>query len=278
MFDKLKNKLHEMKYGYPKYHTVEELEKINGGKESLNIKLQRLGFKYNITEVEEQQKEKTIFEDIIGHDNIKKILQSMTDSVFKSNLPVSMLLDGSAGCAKSMFLKDIEKFYKTESYYIDGAKATKAGIFDVLFEDTGNKIKYLIIDEIDKLNLNDQESLLTLIEDGRIIQTQKNGKKDKKYENLSVIAASNDKSNMLYPLLTRFYKIKIKDYTIEEFKTISRKVLLEQYKIDEGITEYIIQRILDSKKRPNIRDVKQIAKLCNNDIEMVDLLIESSTD
>lgn len=271
MFDKLINKLHEMRYGYPKYYTVSELEKMNMGKVSLNTKLQSLGFK--IIDVE---KEKTIFGNIIGQDNIKKILESMINSVFKSNLPVSILLDGSAGCAKSMFLKDIEKFYRNESYYIDGAKATKAGIFDVLFEDEVNRIKFLIIDEIDKLNLNDQESLLTLIEDGRIIQTQKNGKKDKIYENLSVIAASNDKSNMLYPLLTRFYKIKIKDYTIEEFKTISRKVLLEEYKIDEGIIEYIIQRILDTKKRPNIRDIKQIAKLCNNDIEMVDLLIENS--
>lgn len=215
--------------------------------------------------------ESSIFSDIIGYENIKKILQTMLDST----TPISILLDGSAGCGKSMFLKDIERHYRYQTYYIDGSRATKAGIFNVLFEDENNQIRYLLIDEIDKLNISDQESLLTLIEDGRLIQVQKNGTMSKKYDNLSVIAASNDKNSILYPLQTRFYKIAIKDYTIDQFKEISRKVL-QQYNLSQEVQEYIILRILETKKKPNIRDVKQIAKLCNNDKNMVDLLIESS--
>src|SRR5215207_938339 len=114
---------------------------------------------------------KGIFSDIIGHNNVKTILTNMLDSVLKNNIPVSILLDGSAGCGKSLFLKSIEKQYPQITKYIDGSKATKAGIFDTLIEDENNSIKFLVIDEIDKLDLDDQESLLTLIEDGRIIQT-----------------------------------------------------------------------------------------------------------
>lgn len=221
--------------------------------------------------IKESEKVSNIFDDIIGYDSIKKILQTMLNSPS----PISILLDGSPGCGKSMMLKDIEKHYKSQTYYIDGSRATKAGIFNVLFEDESNSIRYLLIDELDKLNISDQESLLTLIEDGRIVQTQKNGTMSKKYDNLSVIAASNDKDNILYPLQTRFYKIAIKDYTIEQFKEISRKVLL-QYNLSSEVQEYIILKVLESKKKPNIRDIKQLAKLCNNSKEMVDLLIESS--
>ena len=217
-----------------------------------------------------------IFGEIIGYPQIKQILQNMIGSIYKNNTPVSILLDGSAGCGKSMFLKAIERAHKDESYYIDGSKATKAGIFNVLFEDKENQIKFLIIDEIDKLAIDDQESLLTLIEDGRLIQTQKNGTFDKTYSNLSVIAASNDKKDMLYPLLTRFFKIKIKDYTPAQFREIGERVL-EKYNLYPTVIDYIITKVVEvGQPKPNIRTLKQIGKLCNNSAQMVDLLLENS--
>ena len=229
---------------------------------------------YEWNRVINTSKQKEIFDEIIGYPDIKQILKNMIDSIYKNNTPVSILLDGSAGCGKSMFLKAIERAHKDESYYIDGSKATKAGIFNVLFEDKENQIKFLIIDEIDKLAIDDQESLLTLIEDGRLIQTQKNGTFDKTYDNLSVIAASNDKSNMLYPLLTRFFKIKVKDYTKAQFREIGERVL-EQYNLYPTVIDYIITKV-EQQPKPNIRTLKQIGKLCNNSAQMVNLLLENS--
>ena len=190
--------------------------------------------------------------------------------------PISILLDGSPGCGKSLFLKQIEKFHPNETKYIDGSgKTTKAGIFDVLFNDETNSIRYLCVDEVDKLNTNEQEALLTLIEDGRIVQTQKSGTMEKRYDKLSVIAASNVKGDILEPLQTRFYKIKIKDYTEVQFKEIAASIL-PQYKLSQPVIEHIITSVWTKKTKPNIRDVKQLAKLCNNNIEMVDLLLENS--
>lgn len=275
---KLNEFIFRLKHGHPSYLKPEELEKINKyattdelekiEKPVITSKLARRFNKDGDTYF--YRPDYTIFDEIIGYDDIKKILKNMVDSEH----PVSILLDGSAGCGKSMFLKAIEKAHLEETYYIDGSKATKAGIFNVLMEDEENKIRFLIIDEIDKLNIDDQESLLTLMEDGRLIQTQKNGTFSKTYDNLSVIAASNDKSNMLEPLLTRFFKIKIKDYTSSQFREIGEKVLA-QYKLSNNVIDYIITKVLQQPK-PNIRTIKQIAKLCNNDINMVDLLIENS--
>jgi Holliday junction resolvasome RuvABC ATP-dependent DNA helicase subunit len=221
-------------------------------------------------------KDKDTFDEIIGHDSIKKILKNTINSVLKNKQPISVLLNGSPGCGKSLFLKEIEKnFPSPTSYYVDGSRATKAGIFDILFEDEFNRIKFLLIDEIDKLNLNDQEALLTLIQDGRIIQVQKNKTASKKYDNLSVIAASNDIDRIMEPLQTRFFDIHIEDYTDEQVSNIAR-LKLKRYDLNDSTIEYIIVKVLQSKKESKIRFAEQLAKLCNNNKEMVNLLVENS--
>jgi MoxR-like ATPase len=213
-----------------------------------------------------------IFDAIIGYPDVKAIMKNM----LINDHPISILLDGSPGCGKSMFLKQIEKFYPQSTRYVDGSgKTTKAGIFDILFADEENEIRYLVIDEVDKLNTTEQEALLTLIEDGRIIQTQKSGTMEKQYSKLSIIAASNVKEDILEPLQTRFYKIKIKDYTEAQFKEIAASIL-PQYKLSQEVIEHIITSVWTKKKKPNIRDIKNIAKLCNNSIDMVNLLLENS--
>jgi hypothetical protein len=50
---------------------------------------------------------------------------------------------------------------------------------------------------------------------------------------------------------------------------------LQNMGIHDGVIYYIILRVSEQKK-PNIRTIKQIAKLCNNNVKMVDLLIENS--
>src|SRR5688572_3002661 len=269
--DKFLNTLNKMKQASPIFHAIEKLEAYQ---QVTFIQDKEVEIKYKVEEIE-PEKEKNIFE-IIGHDNIKKILKSTVDSIFRHKRPVSILMDGSPGCGKSMFLKEIEKnFPPPQTYFVDGSRATKAGIFDVLFEDEFNKIKILLIDEIDKLDSQNQEALLTLMQDGRVVQTQKNGKRSKKYDNLSVIAASNDKDRMLEPLLTRFFDIQIKDYTDNEVLFITRK-RLERYNLNQDVIEHIALKVLKSNKESKIRFAEQIAKLCNNDIKMVDMLIEHS--
>jgi Cdc6-like AAA superfamily ATPase len=218
------------------------------------------------------EKRYSLFESVIGYDNIKIILSNL----LKSEYPVSILLTGSAGCGKSLFLKEIELKFPAESYYIDGSRATKAGIFEVLFKDTKNNIKYLLIDELDKMSTRDQESLLTLIQDGKLVQTLKTSVRSKNYDFLSVIGASNQKESILYPLLSRFYVIHIKEYTHSEFMSIALHILTQKYGVDYVLAIYIIDKVWDDLKKANVRDCENIAKLANNSREMVDLLIENT--
>jgi hypothetical protein len=49
---------------------------------------------------------------------------------------------------------------------------------------------------------------------------------------LSVYATSNDASNMLTPLLSRFIKLNLPDYSLESFVEICHKLLSRKYDKD----------------------------------------------
>jgi Holliday junction resolvasome RuvABC ATP-dependent DNA helicase subunit len=224
------------------------------------------GFKYVVKNIDDEPKD--IFSDIIGYQDVKKIINSML-----SNLPVSIILDGPAGCGKSMFLHAIDEHYQDRSRYVNGSKVTKAGLFKILFDDKDNQIKILCINEIDKMDTDTQETLLDLLEEGIVSETLKSNVREKRYDNISVFATSNDIENLIYPLQTRMFKINIKPYTERQFWQIGQKVIAH---LSIDVQNHIIHQVWTTKKNPNIRDVKQIGKLCNNDLSMVDLLLRNS--
>ena len=104
------------------------------------------------------------FETIVGHNDIKLIL----NKAILSERPIHVLLMGRPGCAKTMFLMEMMRRLKN-SYLIVGSNTTKAGLVNQLFE---KQPKYLLIDELDKMNANDQVSLLHLMETGIISETK----------------------------------------------------------------------------------------------------------
>jgi len=80
------------------------------------------------------------FEEIVGHDDIKQIFAK----AILSKRPVHLLLVGSPGSAKTMFLTEILKQCK-ESCFVVGSNTTKAGLVNQLFE---RRPKFLLIETI----------------------------------------------------------------------------------------------------------------------------------
>jgi hypothetical protein len=75
------------------------------------------------------------------------------------------LLIGPPASAKSLFMLEIEKLMPPNKvYFIEGGSTTKAGIQKFIAENPQKEI--IIIDEIDKMLLKDQEGLLTMMERG----------------------------------------------------------------------------------------------------------------
>jgi len=60
-----------------------------------------------------------------------------------------------------------------DAYFMDSTGATGAGIIKQLF---ANNVRYLLVEEIDKLRYSDQVVLLNLMEPGTLSDTKLKGK------------------------------------------------------------------------------------------------------
>jgi holliday junction DNA helicase RuvB len=68
-----------------------------------------------------------------------------------------------------MFLTEVMRVFKS-SLFVVGSNTTKAGLVNQLFE---KRPKFLLIDELEKMNNTDQISLLHLMETGIISEIYK---------------------------------------------------------------------------------------------------------
>jgi len=164
-------------------------------------------------------------------------------------------MTGRPGSAKTMFLTEIMRKLKN-SYFIVGSNTTKAGLVDQLFE---KKPKYLLIDELDKMNGNDQVSLLHLMETGIISETKV--KKTRQMELTSwVFATANSCDKIIEPLLSRFVVLQVPEYTFEQFIEIAvDKLVLEKFTRHMAIS--IAEKVWTELDSRDFRDVIKVARL-----------------
>jgi Holliday junction DNA helicase RuvB len=202
------------------------------------------------------------FENITGNDGIKLII----NKAILSERPVHVLLTGRPGCAKTMFLMEMMRRLKN-SYFIVGSNTTKAGLVNQLFE---NEPKYLLIDELDKMNANDQVSLLHLMETGIISETKV--KKTRHVKLVSwVIATTNSVEKIIEPLLSRFVVLEIPEYTFEEFTEISITRLASE-NVKECTAQVIAGKVWNELGSRDVRDVVKVARLASS-IEDISLVV-----
>jgi replication-associated recombination protein RarA len=166
------------------------------------------------------------------------------------------LLTGRPASAKSLFMLQIEKFLGQRVYFAEGASTTKAGLQRFVAENPHKEI--IIIDEIDKMSMKDQEGLLGMMEKGEFVSTKvRNTKKVK--ANIVIFATSNSTERLSKPLLSRFTVFEIPEYTYEEFEGIALRLIS---KLHPNIVIQIASSVWKMESR-DIRDVLKIAKLCN---------------
>lgn len=193
-----------------------------------------------------------IFADIQGYTDIKKEFMK----ALQSSNPVGILLVGPPGCGKSEFLKRIGAAYYDKSVFIDGSYGSKAGIFDKL---KNTKPKYVMLDEIDKLDGRDQEALFNLMESGRLTKTTKSESYDIKLD-AWVFATANNKDDILEPLFDRFERYFLSEYTDEEFRAIAVKRLKQEGIDNEELALYIANAVLRALGRKSLRDIIRIGR------------------
>src|SRR5690242_18727908 len=131
---------------------------------------------------------------------------------------LSIILNG----AKSLFMLEIQKGLQYEAYFTEGASTTKAGLQRFIAENQHKEI--IIIDEIDKMPVKDQEGLLTLMERGEFTSTKVRNTRNVK-ANVVIFATSNSTERLSKPLLSRFTLFEIPEYSYPEFEAISVRII-----------------------------------------------------
>ena len=193
-----------------------------------------------------------VFSSIEGLEDIKEMLLRALESSERAHT----LLIGPPACAKSLFMLEIEKFMRTKVYFAEGASTTKAGLQRFIAENQHKEI--IIIDEIDKMPIKDQEGLLTMMERGEFVSTKVRNTKTVK-ANVVIFATSNGTERLSKPLLSRFTVFEIPEYTYEEFEAIAGRLIK---KLPPNAVIQIASSVWKAGSR-DIRDVLKIAKLCN---------------
>jgi holliday junction DNA helicase RuvB len=194
-----------------------------------------------------------IFNDIVGYDDIKRLFLMAINS-FE---PIHIALAGPPASAKTIFMKCLLSL--PHSYFVDGSNMSKPGLIDYIFN---NKIKYLLIDEIDKIPPKDQTVFLNLMETGLVSETKYN--KTRKMETkISIFATCNDINKIMYPLRSRFLSLILKGYSYEEFHQIVTK-LLSKKSINQKIIDEVVYAVWYNIKSKNIRDCVKIARMAKS--------------
>jgi len=193
-----------------------------------------------------------VFSNIEGLDDIKEMMLRALESAERAHT----LLVGPPACAKSLFMLQIEKFLLTKVYFAEGASTTKAGLQRFIAENQHNEI--IIIDEIDKMPMKDQEGLLTLMERVEFTSTKVRNTRTVK-ANVVIFATSNSTERLSKPLLSRFTIFEIPKYSYEEFEAISVRIIK---KLHLNTVIQIASSVWKTGSK-DIRDVLKIAKLCS---------------
>jgi MoxR-like ATPase len=214
---------------------------------------------YEISEPQQElklslrQRALNCFSNIEGLDDIKEMMLRALESPERAHT----LLVGPPACAKSLFMLEIEKGMQYEVYYTEGAATTKAGLQKFIAENPHKEI--IIIDEIDKMPVQHQEGLLTMMERGDFTSTKVRNTQTVK-ANMVIFATSNSTERLSKPLLSRFTVFEIPEYTYEEFEAISIRIIK---KLPQDTIIQIASSVWKTGSK-DIRDVLKIAKLCNS--------------
>jgi Holliday junction DNA helicase RuvB len=192
-----------------------------------------------------------LFEDIIGHEDVKELLTAS----LMAEKPVHVLLAGPPALAKSLFLWDIERAAGERAIWLVGSATSKAGLWDVVAE---RQPQILLIDELDKMNAADTAALLSMMEGGRLVRA-KRGRELNLSNQLRVVAASN-RLNVLSPeLKSRFAIRKLAAYNRSDYLTVVKGVLVSRENLGQELAGEVACR-LDGLSQ-DVRDAIRVARL-----------------
>jgi len=206
---------------------------------------------------------KDLFDVVVGYEDVKKLF-SMS---LRAEQPVHILLVGPPATAKSVFLMELKRLDKCR--FAIGGTSSKAGIVDFIID---QRPRYILIDELEKMDMKDYSALLSLMADG-IVARLKKGMTEEIRVKTWVFAAVNKDENLPSELKSRFAKVYLTEYTEQDFKKVTNAVLIKREHVNEDIAAKIADKV--ALRSRDVREAQRIARLYGNGQHMsIDEVVE----
>jgi len=190
-----------------------------------------------------------LFEPIVGYEDVKQHLRRGLEA----ERPVHFLFIGPPSTAKTLFTMEIARLENAR--YALGSTSSKAGIAEFLLQ---NRPRYLIIDEIDKMNMVDYSILLSLMQTG-VVTRLKKGMTEAVEMKTWVFGAANFDDRIPPELMSRFGKIYLHEYSREDFIRVAVNILSKRENTDPLLAQYIAEKLASSTR--DVRDAIRLARL-----------------
>jgi hypothetical protein len=214
----------------------------------------------------------SIFNTIVGFNDIKKVFLLSFDSLMKNDKQMHILLVGPPASAKTLFLLCLERLALSD--FIIGGSSSKAGITQQLIN---KRPKLIMIDELEKMPKEELSVFLSLMEGGRVVERKYNRHTDMTLL-ANVYGSCNSIVNMPKELISRFgaFIFHFKKYTKIEFVKVCIRVLTELEEIDTDLAVYIAGKMVGITR--DVREsigVARAARVSDTPKDTVDFLVKT---
>lgn len=207
----------------------------------------------------EEELDDNLFNDVIGYDDVKWLLRRglTTDDI------TNFLLVGPPGSAKTVFLLCIREL--NNAVFVPGADSSSAGFLEALFE---NKPKYVLVDEVDDMNADNQKSMSSYMETGIAKETKYDKTREMKI-NAKTFGSANSTGPIQNHILDRFNVLHFDKYSKDEFTNVCQHMLPKNEDVSEENAVRIAQLLWEQKRTSDVREAIRVARLSRGDPEKV---------
>ncbi len=208
-----------------------------------------------------------MFDVVVGHERLKKLFTMS----LQAPQPVHILLVGPPATAKSIFLMELERLPR--SRYALGGTSSTAGVVDFIIE---QQPRYLILDELEKMDMKDFSALLSLMAEG-VVTRLKKGMTEKVKVKTWVFGAVNREDSLPAELKSRFLIRRLPEYSEHDYKEVVRAVLTKREHVSETVASEIAEKMASYSR--DVRDAVKVARLHKGQQTVtVDQVIELAFD
>src|SRR4029079_7497805 len=174
---------------------------------------------------------KNFNQNIIGYDDIKEfIILAIKAKMRSQNNKTHILLSGAPSTSKTVFLDNLLAAIGQNYFFMfNGASLSKSGLIDYLASKDIATIRYIGIDEIDKIEKDQQTILLRALESGQLQETKFKRSRTLEVSHILFFATSNDIDKIIDPLKTRFRCINMPAYDKPTLINIAKARIQKQF-------------------------------------------------